>query len=155
MGFAEAVKTVLGKYATFSGRATRPEYWWWYLFMTIVALVISVPFSFIVATSIDADAGTVSGGFWLAMILPSLIALAFFLPNLAVTIRRLHDTGRSGWWVLLAFIPFVNFIGGLVVLIFMLLPTQPQDNEYGPVAPGYGSLPTAPPAGPPAAPPVA
>jgi len=67
-------------------------------------------------------------------IVATVVTLAIFLPNLAVTVRRLHDTGRSGWWLLLVFIPF---IGGLILFVFMLLDSQPESNKWG--APPYGS----------------
>lgn len=103
MSFMDAVRSVLSKYATFSGRARRSEYWWFVLFYLIVAVV---------ATAIDSAAGLpqTAGNGPVTM----LVALALLLPSLAVTARRLHDTGRSGWWMLLSLIPF----GGLVVLIF-------------------------------------
>jgi uncharacterized membrane protein YhaH (DUF805 family) len=120
MSFMTAVQTALSKYATFTGRARRSEYWWFVLFYVIVSVL---------ATAIDAAAGlpqTVGSG-------PVAIVatLALLLPNLAVTARRLHDTGRSGWWMLLSLIP----LGGLVVLFFAL-----QDSK-GPNA--WGQSPKA------------
>ncbi len=85
MSFTEATKTCLGKYADFSGRAKRSEYWWFYLF---VALATSV------AQIIDNTIGT--------NILGNLTSLALFVPSIAVGARRLHDIGRSGWWQLIA-----------------------------------------------------
>ncbi|MEA2025478.1 MAG: DUF805 domain-containing protein [Chloroflexota bacterium] len=67
-------------------------------------------------------------------IVASVVALAIFLPNLAVTVRRLHDTGRSGWWLLIVFIPFV---GGLILFVFLLLDSRSESNSWG--APPYGS----------------
>lgn len=114
--FLDALKN---KYATFEGRARREEYWYFVLFyvLSIVALAI-----------IDGIIGTSSEehGFGL---LSALFVIATFLPQLAVTVRRLHDTNRSGWWVLLEFIPV---IGGLVLLVFMVLDSQPGANRFGP-----------------------
>lgn len=120
MSFMDAVRSVLSKYATFSGRARRSEYWWFVLFYLIVAVV---------ATVIDSAAGLpqTAGSGPVTM----LVTLALLLPSLAVTARRLHDTGRSGWWMLLSLIPF----GGLVVLFFSL-----QDSK-GPNA--WGQSPKA------------
>ncbi|GAB4342018.1 MAG: DUF805 domain-containing protein [Candidatus Abyssubacteria bacterium] len=84
---------VLKKYAVFSGRAQRMEYWMFFLFNLIIAM------------------------------------LAVLLPGVAVTVRRLHDTGRSGWWLLIGFVPL---IGGIVLLVFMVFDSQPGQNEYGP-----------------------
>lgn len=105
MSFMTAVQTVLSKYATFSGRARRSEYWWFVLFNAIVTMLALVA---------DAALGfTDAGGAGPVLI---VAVLALFLPGLAVTARRLHDTGRSGWWMLLSFVPF----GGLVLLFFTL-----------------------------------
>jgi uncharacterized membrane protein YhaH (DUF805 family) len=120
MSFMTAAQTALSKYATFTGRARRSEYWWFVLFYVIVAVL---------ATAIDAVAGLpqTAGSGPVALV----AALALLLPNLAVTARRLHDTGRSGWWMLLSLIP----LGGLVVLFFAL-----QDSK-GPNA--WGQSPKA------------
>jgi uncharacterized membrane protein YhaH (DUF805 family) len=121
MSFSQAVSSVLlNKYATFSGRARRSEYWWWYLFVTIV---------FIVAGILDRAVGltysdlTLGGG-WIA----TIAAIVFLVPNLAVAVRRLHDTGRSGWWLLIGLVPFIGFF---VLLYFFVLDSE-NDNQYGP-----------------------
>jgi uncharacterized membrane protein YhaH (DUF805 family) len=110
---------VLKNYAVFDGRARRTEYWMFFL----ISLVISV-----VLILIDRLIGTFTyqAGFGL---LQGLYSLAVLIPSIAVTVRRLHDTGRSGWWILIALIPF---IGGLVLLVFMVLDSQPGENQYGP-----------------------
>jgi len=112
MSFADSVRTCLTKYITFSGRARRSEFWWFALFLFIL---------YIVAAIIDAAIGT--------SIILLLVALAFLLPSLAVTVRRLHDTGRSGWWILIGLVPF---IGGIVLLVFECMDGQPGPNNYGP-----------------------
>jgi uncharacterized membrane protein YhaH (DUF805 family) len=96
MGFGDAIRTCFSKYATFSGRASRSEYWFFMLFSVIA------PFA---GSLIDNAAG--------ADIVASLIELVLFLPGLAVFVRRLHDIDRTGWWVLL---PLVPVIGGLMML---------------------------------------
>ena len=106
MGIQQAFVTCLKKYADFSGRATRSEYWWFVL-CEVLILGIASPIS-------DT--------------LPGLFALALVLPALAVGARRLHDTGRSGWWLLLMLVPF---IGGLFLLYWAVLPSQPSANAFG------------------------
>jgi uncharacterized membrane protein YhaH (DUF805 family) len=103
----------LKKYAVFEGRAARPEYWWFFLFLVIV---------YCVAAALDSLI------FGHPLVFISLAVLALFLPHLGVAVRRLHDSNRSGWWMLLSLVPF----GGLVVLVFMLLPGTPGENRFGP-----------------------
>ena len=86
MSFADAIRDAFSKYATFSGRSSRSAYWWFYLFGILALLV---------AFAIDEALGT-------GRLLYALVALLLFLPNLAVTVRRLHDSGHSGWWVAIA-----------------------------------------------------
>jgi len=109
---------VLRQYAVFSGRAQRAEYWMFFLFNLIIGFVLG----FIEGLSgISGDSGM--------SILGTLYALAVFIPGLAVAVRRLHDTGRSGWWLLLVFIPL---LGAIVLLVFFIMDSQPGTNEYGP-----------------------
>ena len=110
---------VLKKYAVFDGRARRKEYWMFILFNIIITAVLAL---------IDSLIGTVirQAGFGL---LQGLYDLAVLIPSIAVTVRRLHDTGRTGWWILIGLIPV---IGGIVLLIFMLLDSEPGANQYGP-----------------------
>lgn len=101
MEFGEAIKTCFRKYATFSGRAQRSEYWWWYLFNFLVvggATIIDIAIFGVGPDKVQPLSG--------------ILSLGFMLPNLAVTCRRLHDGNRSGWWMLLPLagaIPFVVF----------------------------------------------
>lgn len=108
---------VLKKYAVFSGRARRQEYWMFVLFNVIIALVLGI------IDQIAAIASLGSNG-----VLSALYGLAVLLPSLAVGVRRLHDTGRSGWWMCIGLIPI---IGALVLLIFAIQDSQPTDNQYG------------------------
>jgi uncharacterized membrane protein YhaH (DUF805 family) len=107
------------KYATFTGRARRAEYWWYTLFNVIIyAALITVG---ILIGNSDGSA-TVVG------VLVGVYILAVLLPTLAVTTRRLHDAGLSGWWQLIGFVP----LGGIVVFIMTLLDSNPGTNRYGP-----------------------
>ena len=109
----------LKKYADFSGRARRREYWVFVLFNLIISVVLSVCDVVLGTYSAAASIGILSG----------IYTLAVLIPGIAVTVRRLHDTGRSGWWILIVLVPIVGWI---VLLVFMLLDTQPGQNAYGP-----------------------
>jgi uncharacterized membrane protein YhaH (DUF805 family) len=110
MSFGEAISDGFSKYATFSGRSSRSAYWWWILFYVLV---------FIVASVLDGVINTPA--------ISILVWLGFFLPNLAVLVRRLHDTDHSGWWVLIGLIPL---IGAIVLIVFACLDSGPP-NKYG------------------------
>ena len=127
MSFENAIRTVVeDKFFDFSGRASRSEYWWMQL--GLIGLQIGMVIVFVIMGLILGEAGALLG-----MGLLVLLGLALLLPMLGVTVRRLHDGGRSGWWFLLALIPFVNFIGAWVILVFLIMDGQPGDNQYGPV----------------------
>lgn len=115
MKFTESVKTVYSKYATFSGRATRSEYWWFVLFLyaTILCAVLLG-----VATGIDKPI--------LALI--GIFGAISFIPIVALRVRRLHDIGKSGWWIFLGFVPY---IGEIILFIFSVMGSD-GENEYGP-----------------------
>jgi uncharacterized membrane protein YhaH (DUF805 family) len=133
MSFGEAIRDGFTKYATFGGRSSRSAYWWWILFYVLVAIGASI---------LDAAVGT--------GVIMILIWLGFFLPNLAVLVRRLHDTDRSGWWVLIGLIPL---IGAIVLIVFACIDSGPP-NKYGqgPDDRSNALLGQAPPPPPPAAP---
>lgn len=109
----------LRKYATFSGRAQRSEYWFFQLFYFLISLA---------ALMLDALTGTLSEDAGMGII-GLLVTLGLFLPSLAVSVRRLHDTNRSGWWLLLWLVPLVGFIA---VLVFMCLDSENRNNRFGP-----------------------
>ena len=113
--YLEALK----KYAVFSGRSRRKEYWYFVLFNIIVAIVLA---------GIDAVLGTFSPSANIGL-LSGIYCLAILIPSLAVTVRRLHDIGRSGWWI---FINLIPLIGGIVLLVFALSEGTPGYNQYGP-----------------------
>lgn len=118
---------VLKKYAVFSGRARRKEYWYFALFSTLVQLLLMV-IDYSIGTS-DLKTGT--------SLLVAIYSLAVAIPYLAVSVRRLHDTGRSGWWL---FIVLVPIIGGLALLVFTLQNSKPGENQYGPNPKGEAAL---------------
>jgi uncharacterized membrane protein YhaH (DUF805 family) len=107
------------KYATFEGRARRSEYWYFVLFYVLAAVALSI---------IDVVVGTYNEESGLGL-LSGLFMLATIVPSIAITARRLHDTDRSGWWQLLYFIPL---LGAVVMLVFMVLDSQPGANRFGP-----------------------
>jgi uncharacterized membrane protein YhaH (DUF805 family) len=122
-----AFRTVLSKYATFSGRASRPEFWWWVLAVFLLTALTQLIDAFLMAPMLGFDVGSETAGQPLSM----LVSLILFLPGLAVAARRLHDIGRSGWWLFLYLIPIIGF---LVLLWFY---TRPSDgpNQWGPPNP--------------------
>jgi len=130
IGFIEAIKRGFKKYATFFGRASRSEYWWWYLFTFLVYLVLGLPlYALGIATS--RDGGRTPGTLAIPLlILFTVFALGIIVPSLALTVRRLHDAGYSGLLALLFLIPYV---GALVILIFALLPSSPAGAKYDPI----------------------
>ena len=111
--YLEALK----KYQDFSGRATRNEFWYFMLFNALVGLGVTIVDLVIGTYSEQAGIGLLSGLYWFAAI----------VPGLAVTVRRLQDSGRSGLWVLIWFVPLIGLI---IMIIFMLLKTQPGANKY-------------------------
>lgn len=125
MGFTEAIKTVYGKYATFQGRATRSEYWYFYLFFVVVDLVL-VYGSAIIGSVCNGLEGFAEGT-TVGTVLYCIFALASLLPSLGVAVRRLHDTNRSGWNLFWSLLPL---IGAIILLIYMVQPSK-EDNQYG------------------------
>ena len=106
------------KYATFSGRSQRSEYWYFILFYFLIISVLAL---------IDSMTGSfnMKSGYGL---LTALFSLAMLIPSIAVGVRRLHDTDRSGWWMLLAIIPL---IGSIVLFIFFVQDSQASENRFG------------------------
>ena len=133
MSFTESISSVFSKYATFSGRARRSEFWWFYLFNVLVNFVL---------------------GLINVKIITSLWSLAILLPSLAVTVRRLHDTGKSGWYILIPIVVAIiacviivlaeASVAGMIIayamiivvmilyIIWLVKDSQPGDNQYGP-----------------------
>lgn len=104
--FVDAFK----KFADFSGRATRTQYWMFILIFTVIYFVLAL---------IDIYVGT--------MVLASIFNLVLLIPSISIAARRLHDTGRTGWWQLIIFLPLI----GIIVLLVFLIQDSHRDNEYG------------------------
>ena len=115
MNLQSSIKTCFQKFSDFNGRASRSEFWYFYLFAILVYVIsifigIQMPFFFAVA---------------------AIFALILFVPTLAVTARRLHDTGRSGWWQLTAYIPYVGIIASIFLIVIWCTEGEKKQNEYG------------------------
>lgn len=121
---------VLKQYVDFSGRARRREYWMFFLVNLVVLIVLSLVDTMLGTGGWRSTAG---GGSFSAAgslgLLSGLYSLAVLLPTIAVAVRRLHDTDRSGWWFLIGFVPIV---GGIVLLIFYVLEGTRGPNRFGP-----------------------
>lgn len=140
VGFVEAIKQYYRRYAEFSGRSNRSEYWWVALYQAIVSFVLWIPYSVVLggytasvaAATTAAEQQAAAQAFPAAALLFGALggiwALAHLVPNLAVTVRRLHDTGRSGWFILLGLIPFV---GGIILLVLTVIESKPEGGRYG------------------------
>ena len=114
MSFGDAVRSGFDHYTKFEGRASRSAFWWWVLFQIIVEFVAAI-----LDYAIFSNLGVFYG----------LTALALLLPSFSVSIRRLHDTDRTGWWLLIYLIPVIGFI---VLLVFFLTDSDTGPNRYGP-----------------------
>lgn len=116
VSFKEAVeRAIMQNYCNFDGRASRSEYWWYVLFNTLLGFAIGIVFVWS-ETMMDIVSG--------------VAGLALLLPGLGLAVRRLHDIGKSGWWLLIGLIPL---IGAIILLIWYCKESQMQPNEYGPV----------------------
>lgn len=123
MRFGEAVKSFWSNYATFRGRSRRSEYWWIQLFLVITNLAVAAIDLVLMNGDIDRFVANGGGG-----IVGLVWILVTIVPALAVLVRRLHDTGKSGWWALIGFVPLV---GGIVLLVFTVLDSDAGENKFG------------------------
>ena len=123
----------LKQYADFKGRARRKEYWFFTLFSTLISYVLMGLIIAILGKSVFDSIMTGSDTNPNALALIYLPVIPFLIPSIAVAVRRLHDIGKSGWFFLLAFIPFVNF----VLIVWMFKDSQKETNKWGP-SPKYG-----------------
>ena len=129
VGFMDAVKKAFAGYCDYASRSRRSEYWFFVLFDFLVIFAVGLIF------------GVIFGLIGIVQVVPAIVAIVelvlFFGFMLPLSVRRLHDTGKSGWFILLGLIPFV---GGIILLIFFCLDSQPETNEYGP-SPKYSGSP--------------
>jgi len=115
MTFTESIRTCFSKYVTFSGRATRSEFWWWTLFVVLASFVLSlIDASILKAPDIGA--------------LYAIFSLATFLPGISVMVRRLHDVNKSGWWFWIALIPVLGII---LLLVWECTKGTHGSNRFG------------------------
>ena len=119
VGFIDAIKLAFKNYINFNGRSRRSELWWFFLFNIIIQIIISILANLITKYLIY---------------LSYIYVLIAFLPSLGLGVRRLHDIGKSGWYIFIAFIPLV---GAFILLYFYCLDSENQSNEYGD-SPKYG-----------------
>ncbi|NDV86486.1 DUF805 domain-containing protein [Aurantimonas aggregata] len=132
MSFTGAILSALSQYATFRGRAQRAEFWWFVLFALLGNLVLFIVDGLIVGPILGYPVFSLEG----AQPAESLFSLAILLPGLAVGARRMHDTGRSGWWWLINLVPVV---GWGIYLYFASQPGERAINAYGPPPPAAGT----------------
>ncbi|MEP7222887.1 MAG: DUF805 domain-containing protein [Novosphingobium sp.] len=128
MTFSESIKTCLSKYTTWQGRASRSEFWFFYLFM-LICMAVAAAIDNVLGTTFKfmnpASGVEVSIGYGYAY---ALVGLGLLLPQLAVLVRRLHDTGRSGWWYWLFLVPL---IGAILLLVWFCSRGTVGNNDYG------------------------
>ena len=121
------LKVMRDNYANFNGRARRKEYWMYTLVFTVLLIALmTIMFSVL---SFSDETGIETGpSVYLTVILVIVFLFAHFIPTIALTVRRLHDTGKSGWWYLIVFVPY---LGNFVIFIFTLIDGDRGDNKYG------------------------
>ena len=138
MTFGQSIRTCLRyKYITFSGRASRSEYWWFNLFYWLVLVVPMMSSFVIIPISGESELNSTLSFVWIIIIaVGSLFSLVLILPGIAVAVRRLHDRDMSGWWflglVVASMIPFVGFIASIAFLVIMCLKGTDGPNRFGP-----------------------
>ncbi len=118
MDFTTAVRTCLQKYATFSGRAQRSEFWWFAVFNIVGSMVLGIVDAILFGWASDDP-----------QFLNAIWSLALFLPSISVAVRRLHDTGRSGWWWWIILIPL---IGWIILIVWYATMGTDGPNRFGP-----------------------
>lgn len=133
MSFTDSVRTCLRNYANFNGRAGRPEFWWFYLFTVLVALIATIPlfiltFLLIAAGDSGGAVGLLTALIIIWTIVVLVVSIGLYIPLLAVGARRLHDYGQPAWWLLLLLVPF----GNIALIVLWVMDGTPGDNQYGP-----------------------
>ena len=132
MTFIDAVRSGFSNYVTFSGRARRSEFWFWFLFAIIAGVVAAVLDSMLFPAMMDVQTEMGDGVASFSAQggpISALVSLGLFLPGLAVAVRRLHDVDRSGWWLLLAFVPLIGII---VLIVWWCTEGTRGPNRFGP-----------------------
>jgi len=133
MGFKEAVNSVLKQnYANFQGRASRSEYWFFALFVFIVAAILTA----LLFATVDFNTQQISGLGYVIIAILAVFYLGILIPSIAVAVRRLHDRNMSGWWylgfIVLSAIPFVGVVASIAMLVIFCLKGTDGDNRFGP-----------------------
>ncbi len=123
MNFTAAIRSFWSRFADFKGRSRRSEYWYVQLFLVVTNLAVAGIDLALMDGDVDRFIANGGGG-----IVGLIWVFATIVPALAVLIRRLHDTGKTGWWALVGFIPFV---GAIVLLVFTVTDSSPGENKYG------------------------
>lgn len=123
MSFLDAIKSFWSNYSKFTGRSRRSEYWWIQLFLILTNLAVAAIDLALMEGDVDRFIANGGGG-----IVGLIWILVTIVPALAVLVRRLHDTGKSAWWVLIGFVPL---IGGIVLLVFTVLDSDAVENKFG------------------------
>ena len=122
------LKVMRDNYANFNGRARRKEYWMYTLILTVLLIALMAIMFSALSLSDDTRIETGPSGY-LTVLLLFVFLVVHFIPSLALTVRRLHDTGKSGWWYLIVFVPY---LGNFVIFIFTLIDGDEGENKYGP-----------------------
>mgnify|MGYP003125701697 CR=1 FL=1 len=138
--FGEAIQRFFKKYATFSGRASRSEYWWVALFSVIVSIVAQIITTVGGISTADPATGDPGMGAMAGTVITILFGLATLVPSIAISVRRLHDGNFSGWLYLLILIPI---LGALAIIVLMLLPSNPAGARFDKVQAWPPTQPTA------------
>src|SRR5665213_745293 len=123
MSFMQAITSGFKRYVDFQGRSSRSEYWWWFLFSALINFALGF-----IQGLIEALSGGPNAASMLFSVLSTVATLALFLPTIAVAVRRLHDTNRSGWWYLIAF----TIVGIIPLLIWFCTRGTIGENRFGP-----------------------
>ena len=124
MSFGESLTSVFNKYATFTGRARRSEYWWFYLFYYVACFVINLMSFALIYGGLPVD----TNSYIVFQIFCLVFFIGLFLPTLAVGVRRLHDIGKSGWNLLWVVVPI---IGPIILLVWHCRDSMVEANKYG------------------------
>ena len=134
MSFFEAIKYNFTHYADFKGRAQRSQFWWWQLFMWIIYAILNVidGTTGMQLVNLSDTAASQATAFYGGGILATIWGLATLLPSIAVAVRRLHDTGKSGWWFLLN---LLCCIGTIILIVWYIMPGTKGENRFGPEPP--------------------